>query len=167
MHKTSQSFIAACLCVACGWAAAGTATVVFVQPENFGDAGHDRALPTPRDRAQVQQELARHLERLAADRLAADASIAIEVLDIDLAGQFEPVRGGEEVRVIRDVTGPRIRLRYVLTQGSRVVGAGEERVSDINFLTNWNPYPAADRLRYEKAMLDRWFARNFGALAKG
>jgi len=167
MRKTSPSFIAACLCAACGWAVAGTATVVFVQPESYTDAGPDRAVPTPRDRAQVQQELARHLERLAADGLAADASIAIEVLDIDLAGRLEPVRGGEEMRVIRDVTGPRIRLRYVLTQGGRVAGAAEERVSDINFLTNWNPYPPADRLRYEKAMLDGWFARNFGGPPKG
>lgn len=167
MRNTSQRFITVCLCAACGWAAAGTASVAFVQAENFSDAGHERALPVPRDRARVQQALARHLERLAADRLPADASIAIEVLDIDLAGQFEPLRNGAEVRVIRDVTGPRMRLRYVLTQGGRVVDAGEQWVTDIDFLTNWNPYPAADPLRYEKAMLDGWFTKNFGALPKG
>jgi hypothetical protein len=43
-----------------------------------------------------------------------------------------------------------------------VVGSGEERLSDMNFLATPNRYSPDDRLRYEKAMLDHWFESRFG-----
>ena len=32
----------------------------------------------------------------------------------------------------------------------------------MNFLLSINRYPGADRLRYEKAMLDDWFEKRIG-----
>ena len=46
-----------------------------------------------------------------------------------------------------------------LTRDDRVVAGAEEQLADMNFLTSINRYSSADRLRYEKAMLDDWFER--------
>mgnify|MGYP006164498815 CR=1 FL=1 len=44
------------------------------------------------------------------------------------------------------------------------VSGGEELLSDLNFMVPSNRYSSGDRLRYEKALLDRWFEKRFGRL---
>lgn len=145
---------------------AGDASVVFVQPEQFRDAGYARALPSDRDRAVVLRDVEQHLKQLATRGLPAGESLAIEVLDIDLAGHFEPMRrAGPDVRIVRDVTWPRIQLRYALSRDGQVVDRGEEAVTDMNFLMAVNRYASEDRLRYERAMLDAWFEKRFARRA--
>ena len=145
-------------------AAAADVSVVFVEPEKYTDSAYSRAFASPRDRAEVERDIEQHLQRLGARVLPQGDSLRVEVLDVDLAGHFEPLRlhGGTDVRIVRDITWPRIRLRYTLTRGDQVVGSGEERLSDMNFLATPNRYSPDDRLRYEKAMLDRWFESRFG-----
>ena len=142
-------------------ALAANVSVAFVQPENYTDAGYARSLASERDRAEVQREVEQHLQRLAERGLTASEALKIEVLDIDLAGQFEPFRfrNGTDVRIVRDVAWPRIKLRYTLTRDDQVVAGAEEQLADMNFLTSTNRYSSGDRLRYEKAMLDDWFER--------
>ena len=144
-------------------ALAANVSVAFVQPENYADAGYTRSFASELDRADVQREIEQHLQRLAERGLLASEALKIEVLDIDLAGHFEPFRfrNGADVRVVRDVAWPRIKLRYTLTRDDRVVAGAEEQLADMNFLTSSNRYLSGDRLRYEKAMLDDWFERRF------
>ena len=96
--------------------------------------------------------------------LAASDSLQVEVLDIDLAGDFQPLRWASfsDVRVVRDIASPRITLRYTAKLGDRVVTGPEEQLSNMNFLSSHNHYSSGDRLRYEKPMLDTWFAKQFG-----
>ncbi len=138
-------------------------TVHFVEPEHYTDAAYTRMPGDERDRAAVQRDLEAHLEGLAARELQPGDDLLIEVLDIDLAGQIEPfaLRSGREMRVVRGVSWPRLKLRYALTRGGQVVERGEERVADMSFQMSINRYPDGDRLRYEKAMLDDWFGRRF------
>ena len=49
------------------------------------------------------------------------------------------------------------------TRGDKVVASAEEQLSDINYLTPRNRYSSGDPLRYEKAMLDRWFEARIGS----
>jgi hypothetical protein len=63
------------------------------------------------------------------------------------------------VRVFRDVSWPRLRLRYTITRGDVVSESREEQLADMNYLASFNRYAKSDRLRYEKAMLDAWFDR--------
>ena len=143
-------------------AAAAQLAVSFVEPEKYADAGFNSSSPNAKEREQVQRELEQHLTKLADTKLAADDSLKIDVLDIDLAGHLDPfVSAGREMRIVRDVTWPRIKLRYALTRNGAVALQGEELVSDMNFLMAGNRYSSADRLRYEKAMLDDWFDRVF------
>lgn len=71
------------------------------QPENYADASYARSFARERDRAEVQRDIEQHLQRLAERGLPAGESLKIEVLDIDLAGQFEPFRfrNGTDVRI--------------------------------------------------------------------
>ena len=104
--------------------------VAFVSPETYADAGShpgDRAAPG------TLQALARHLERLGADRLPPGRTLKVEVLDVDLAGRFEPWRAkAYDVRILRETTLPRIALRYVLEEDGRELARGEEKLSDVD-----------------------------------
>ncbi len=138
-------------------------TVVFVQPESYSDASYSSSFANATDRADVQREIEQHLQRLALRALPPGDSLKIEVLDIDLAGRVEPFssRIGNDARVVRDISWPRIELRYTLSHGDSVAPIREERISDLNYLSSFNRYSSGDRLRYEKAMLDRWFEGRF------
>lgn len=43
-----------------------------------------------------------------------------------------------------------------------VIARAEEQLSDMHFMLSARRYPDADRLRYERGMLDDWFAKRFG-----
>jgi hypothetical protein len=146
-------------CVAGAVCAAPLLAVTFVEPKNFTDAGYLHWVASEKDRAEVQHDIEQHLQGLAQRKLQPGQSLKIEVLDIDLAGRFEPLRfrAANEVRVMRESTWPRIKLRYTLSQGDAVTASREEVVSDLNYLGSINRYPSGDRLRYERAMLDHWF----------
>lgn len=138
-------------------------SVVFVHPENYSDASYSSTFANAKDLADVQRDVARHLQSLAQRLLPPDDSLKIEILDIDLAGRVEPFRSriGSDVRVVRDVSWPSIELRYTLTRGDKAMPIREERLSDLNYRSSFNRYHSGDRLRYEKAMLDRWFKERF------
>ncbi|HEY1102603.1 MAG TPA: DUF3016 domain-containing protein [Burkholderiaceae bacterium] len=164
MHTSARWLAAAWL----GWgmlapASAATLNITFAQPERYTDAAYRSALSTEKERAAVQRDIAQHLRQLTEKTLPADHALSIEVLDIDLAGHFEPFhfRDGSDVRIVREVTWPRITLRYRLSRGGQTLGSAEEQLADLNFLASINRYASGDRLRYEKSMLDDWFVRRF------
>jgi hypothetical protein len=162
MRTPCSGFLGAVLLPASLGATAAELSVTFVQPDRYQDAAYSRPFPAERQRAEVQRDIEQHLQRLAARYLAPDDALAIEVLDIDLAGHFHPFRfQGADVRIVRDITWPRMQLRYTLTRGGQVVAGAEERLADMNFLMTGNRYSSTDRLRYEKAMLDEWFYKRF------
>ncbi|MCC7276542.1 MAG: DUF3016 domain-containing protein [Alphaproteobacteria bacterium] len=136
-------------------------TVAFDHPERFTDAGLHGGYGA-RSRAPALDGLARHIEKLGARWLRPGQSLAITVLDIDLAGRFEPWRPtASEVRFLRDITWPRITLRHVLSEGGRTVAAAEEAVVDLNYQMRPGVGRSGDSLAYEKAMLDDWFRARF------
>lgn len=149
-------------CLAVGlWAATARAAVdvVFVLPEHYLDAGlFDRLRRADRDI--TLDRLRRHLEALGARDLTPTQTLTIEVLDIDLAGELR-WWGAGEVRVLRSINWPRIKLRYTLMRDDEVVLSGEELVSDRAYLMRPSLRRSRDPLRYEKAMLDDWFRRRF------
>lgn len=157
--------VAAGMAIVPAAAQAGTASVTFTKPDRYTDASYAHPVANESDRAQVLRDVEQHLQRLATRGLAASDTLQVEVLDIDLAGHFPPLgAGGSEVRVVTDITGPRIKLRYSLVRdGSATVSGGEEVLSDLNFMVPSNRYSSGDRLRYEKALLDRWFEKRFGS----
>ncbi|CAG9164415.1 DUF3016 domain-containing protein [Cupriavidus pampae] len=132
-------------------------TVTFVHPEAFTDASRtDNYGSDP----YVLSDIRRHLEKLAARQLPPGYTLAIDVLDIDLAGYIDWRHANGNLRVIRDATWPRMTLSYVLRHGDDVVAsANAQRINSMSFAWGVNVYGYNDPLRYEKAMLDEWFAR--------
>lgn len=127
--------------------------VRFINSERYSDAGaRDGTLAALRS----------HLQRLGERFLAPGQTLTVDILDVDLAGQYEPWRRNlADVRILRDVTPPRIKLRYVLTERGKRSRSGEDNLTDINYQMNPSARSSSDRLVYEKALLDDWFRRNF------
>lgn len=139
--------------------AAGTAEIRYVEPERFSDAGR-----SPFDREQALAALTAHLNQLAL-RLPDGQRLRVEVLDVDLAG--EPIlRQGTDVRVMRGAADwPQIRLRWTLEQGGATIRSGEDRLSDLGYLTGRaGPASSEGAFPHEKRLLTQWFrARVEGA----
>ena len=145
-----------CFLLALPATASAAVHVSFSHPERYRDAGLYAYEATADDR--LLGEIRRHLERLGERKLARDQTLSVEVLDIDLAGRYEPWNfPRNDVRVMQDITWPRMRVRYVLEEQGKVLARGEELIVDMNYLGQPSAYPSGDRLRYEKRMLDDWF----------
>jgi len=136
--------------------AAGTAEVRFVEPERFTDAGRGA-----QDREQALAVLAAHLQQLA-QRLPDGQRLRVEVLDVDLAGE-QRLRLGHEVRVLRGAADwPQIRLRWTLEQGGSTLKSGEERLSDLGYLSHRATAGASEGgWPHEKRLLTQWFRGQF------
>ena len=136
--------------------------VAFIQPQNFHDASTRFASVAGRDR--VMTMLAQHFAQLGVRYLEPTQHLTLDILDVDLAGRCEPGPGSIlDIRVLRSITWPRIRLRYTLRRDDQVVDTAVETISDRNYLEHGDGYFDGDPLHYEKAMLTRWFRGRFGA----
>jgi hypothetical protein len=56
-----------------------------------------------------------------------------------------------------------MRVRYVLSEGRKVIASGEELISDHFYLSRYGMASSSDPLRHEKSMLDDWFRQKFSA----
>jgi hypothetical protein len=140
-------------------AAAARVDIRFIQPERYVDEDFRNSYT----RERLVAEFDRFLKAEGARHVRAGQTLRIEVLDIDLAGQNRPFASRlGDVRVMREVTPPSVRLRYVLEERGRVVARGEETLLDWNYLSNARARNSSEWLPYEKAMLRDWFRRRFG-----
>jgi hypothetical protein len=160
--SATRLIAASVLCVA-AWSAAVEASVVvsFVQPERYRDASRDGVARPASPREPALLEIARYLERLGEQRLTPAQTLRIEVLNVDLAGEVNPMQASTpQTRVLRPASWPRIRLRYtLLEEGGRVRAQGEETIVDMDYQSHGSTISSGDPLRYEKAMLEDWFTR--------
>lgn len=136
--------------------------VTFTAPETYVDAElRDRG---PRARDLTLKVIREQLVRLGERYLVPDQTLEVEVLDVDLAGELEWWHGPYDIRFLRSVTWPRIKLRYTLKQGDATIRSSEELISDPSYQMN---VIAATRsgevMPYEKEMLARWFRTRFAA----
>ncbi|AWN49805.1 DUF3016 domain-containing protein [Methylobacterium terrae] len=158
--------MAICLCLGLVAAAGAQAarpespfSLTFVAPERYTDA-ESRFGSGPTLRTTIG-ELERIFRDLAARTLRPGQSLAVDVLDVDLAGTDLPGAGPTAPRLVTDATPPRLRLRYALRERGRVVLAAEETVTDVNFLLRARR-GGASALAYERDILADWFAARIG-----
>ncbi|AJE47122.1 DUF3016 domain-containing protein [Celeribacter indicus] len=144
--------------------AAGGITVTYVAPESF----RDREFRQAHSRASVLAEFDETFGQLAARFLPEGQDLAVEVLDIDLAGEFEPWNFAyRDVRILRDTTPPRIRLRYTLLEAGQVLAQEEVRLSDLNYLSWHGGRSSTERFAYDKRLLEDWFRKTFATAPAG
>lgn len=147
-----KTALAGLFALTAGAASAGV-TVNYIESDKFAD------LPfAPWEREQVLKQLSEHFTKLGA-QLPPGQDLAIEVLDIDLAGREYPnMRGGRELRVLKGTADwPVMNLRYALTENGKVLKGGEERLADMSYMQRINRMSDSDPLRAEKRMIDEWF----------
>ena len=159
--QTTRALVAGLALLASSVAWAGT-EVQFSKPDQYTDVPFN-----PQERDDVLKELSRHFEKLGAS-LPPGQTLKIEVTDVDLAGRENPsLRAGQEIRVMNGrVDWPRMRLHYVLEQDGKVIRSGDAGLSDMSYLTRINHYFSNEKLRYEKLMIDDWYANTFGVKVK-
>jgi len=139
--------------------ASADVTVTFVKPENFTDTGRFESIRTEDDNLKL---IADALRERGAKVLAPGQDLKIEVTDVDLAGEVRPVGPRMEmIRIVKPVYRPALDLRYTITEHGREVRHGEGHLSDINFMDRYNRYFDSEPMRYEKQMMDDWFAKEF------
>lgn len=135
--------------------------VEFVEPQSYRDAGLDGYGDSGRERTMT--ELRGHFDALGRRCLAADQTLRIRVLDIDLAGHLE-WRRYRELRVMRDVTWPSMRLSWTLADAGGTASAPrEERIRDMNYLMQRPFLSTSVTMPYDKAMVTAWFEDRFCA----
>lgn len=110
------------------------------------------------------RKLAEHLRKRAAERLSAGETLAVTITDIERAGEYEPWRGlqSDDIRYMRDIYPPRIKLDFTLTgaDGS-AVAQGSRELTDIGYLHGAPRATDTDPLRYEKQLIDDWLRKEF------
>lgn len=142
-------------------AAGATISVTYVDAPHYIDGRLETRFGRKTDPF-VEKDLRRFFEGLGARHLGEGQDLAIEILDIDLAGRVAIARApGENLRVMTDDTWPRVKLRYTLTRGGEVLKQGEEWVVDQTYLMRIGLSNTGDKLRYEKRMLTTWFQTRF------
>ena len=131
--------------------------VNFIDPERYTDANlrqrYGRSANEP-----AMREIETYLWRLGEAYLQPGDKLTIDVLDVDLAGRFEPWQFNyRDVRFMRQFTWPSIKVRYRLERGSAVSQVVEETVADRGYLTFLTTRDYSNIMPYEKVMLERWF----------
>jgi len=138
-------------------------TVVFVQPQHFTDA-KDTALG--QNSMGLLEALQKFIDETGKHYIPESMHLEITVINIDLAGDFEPWRGPQfdHLRIVRDVYPPCIALEFRLTDShGSVVRAGKRELRDIAYQSRL-VRPTDDPLRYEKDLLRDWFRSEFSSL---
>jgi len=126
----------------------------FVEPDRYTDA-RDR-FGSGLSLRVVLGEIRRIIEGEGRRVLRPGETLTIDVVDVDLAGYERPganVPSG--IRVVSDISPPRIRIRYVLTIGGRRVLAGDEILTDQNFLIR-SAGRSAGTFAYERDLIRTW-----------
>lgn len=143
------------LALGAGAASAGV-TVKYIEPDKFSD------LPfAPWERADVLRELTDYFTKLGKS-LPQGQDLVLEVTDIDLAGREYPnSRAARDLRVLKgQADWPIITLRYTLTENGQVLKSGDAKLADMSYLQRVNRHWDSEPLRYEKRMIDEWFAKD-------
>jgi hypothetical protein len=145
----------------------GHVTVMIRQAERFTDF-RTRCSGDARGLDMLRTELTSFLESAAAPHVRSPASLEITVTDVDMAGEFESWRGPQfcDVRTMRELYAPRIRLSFRLLDGQgQMIRAGDRDLRDATYLTRARVV-SRDPLRYEKELLRDWIRDEFGGEAR-
>lgn len=142
-------------------AEAGPVSVRWEDPATFSEIRYSQNR-FESSRGNWVEALAAHLRQYAAARLPAGERLDVNLTDVERAGDFESWRDVRfrDTRFMRDIYPPRIRLSFTRTGADgAIIAQGERRLTDPGFLTGAGARMDHDPLRYEKALLERWLAR--------
>lgn len=143
--------------------------VVFIEPEKFTDV-KDSYMGTDKGRDSTLDLIKEYLITRGTKVLLPGQKLAVTFTDVDLAGDFEPWRGGQwgDVRIVKEIYPPRLVFAFRLADAEgKVVKEGKRDLRDIAFMMKLTMGFRDDPLRHEKALLDDWLSAEFRPEKKG
>lgn len=114
------------------------------------------------------RDLAEHMRDRAEQVLSAGQRLELTIVDVDLAGDYEPFRDPrmQDARIVRDSYPPRMTVEFRhLDAAGNVIAEGQRQLADLGFLTHGSPARSNDPLRFEKRMVDSWLRNEFSGPA--
>lgn len=137
-------------------ARAANTTINWFEPEKYTDLGtnfHDDA-----DIEIFSKQLEPYIQRMADKYLAPNTSLELTITDVDLAGEYEPWKRNDDVRIVRSIYPPRISLAYkLLDKDDKLIASGEESITDVSFDFNiGRRFHMNDEFFYEKELIGSW-----------
>ena len=137
----------------------GVVKVEWQDPNSFRDVKSSGDIQSRYEKRTFEQ-LTKSLNKQAAKLLKPEQKLEMVVTDLDLAGDVRPTFGAttHDLRVVKNIYPPRITFSYKILQGDKVIMAGDEKLTDMNFMYSVNkmndkPY------RYENKMLESWLKK--------
>lgn len=136
-------------------------TVSWQAPEKFTDIR-----PASESKKRYQQKVISAFDKMwakFAEDLPPGYQLSVVMTDVDLAGDVNPMYRANhtDIRVIKDIYMPRVKLDYVLTgpQQQEIARASEVKIYDMAFM-NSSAIGTLDReFQYEHKMLKKWFTK--------
>ncbi len=134
----------------------GIVKVEWQDPKSFRDVKASGDIQS-RFEARTFKELTKNLNKEAARILKPNQKLEMVVTDLDLAGDVRPTFGAttNDLRVVKDLYPPRITFSYKIIEGEQVIIAGDEKLTDLNFMYTVNKTNSRPN-RYENALLTSW-----------
>jgi hypothetical protein len=143
------------------------AEVLFFEPQKFTDVRD--SYMGDHERTTYLESIRDHLLEQAKYYVPEGHHLSVTFNDIDMAGDFEPWRGPrwDDVRIVKDIYPPRIKLSFRLTDANgNVVKEGQRDLRDLAFMMKINMSFRDDPVRHEKALLDDWLRSEFPRVRK-
>lgn len=142
-------------------AAPARVSVTYVNPDKFAE-NRMFGMQDRFNHIDYLTELKDYLVKRGEKILAPGQRLHVNIIDIRLAGAYEPSSGAQSdhIRMMRDVYPPRIDLDFQLTdQDGKVLREGKRVLRGLNYLQQGVNAPGArsgESLYYDKALLERW-----------
>ncbi len=133
-------------------------TVIYQDPDKFTDVRENQSNTTS---TYYLDELRAFLQKTASPRLAAGEKLVITVADIDLAGE-NLFNQPEQIRIMKDIYPPRVKLRFQLFGADgQVRKEGERKLFDLDFMMQTGRPGGGEPLYYDKQLLRQWVEKEF------
>ncbi len=133
--------------------------VKFSEPEKFRDVlvtGNSKA----RSLKLVNQDLNALFEQLSKDYISENETLSIEVTEIDLAGDIEPMVGPhhEDLRIIRDSDYYRLSFNFeVRNESGEIMQKGEKEIKNFVSQGISNRFSNDNTVSHFEKDLKKWF----------
>ncbi len=145
-----------------GSAYAGEAKLTWGNLDKFTDIQEGRD-----NRDQFREHLKKEFSDVfnhLAKKLPDGYTLAVDVNDIDLAGDIRPSTSFWQIRVMTTIYWPRMVFNYELRNDkSELVASGKEELRDMDYLNHPRIPSGNTRFEFEERMLQDWFRHQYAS----
>ncbi|MGX9460437.1 DUF3016 domain-containing protein [Shewanella sp. A14] len=138
----------------------GVVKIEWQSPKNFRDIKNSNEIQS-RFEKRLFETLTKNINKKAEKILKPGQTLQMQVTNLDLAGDMRPTFGAmpNDLRIVKDLYPPKATFSYSVNQGDKVIIAGDEKLTDMNFMYNsrrFNDKP----FQYETSMFDDWLQKS-------